>query len=396
MRKFFSLHFINHLIHGRYYGLVIADSLRNVSLSMIAFFVPLFLLEKGFSIFNVAFYYLGFYVACIFAHYFVLKIINFIGVKRGLMISYLSEICFYIILCNYENISALVGNNLYLAILIIPAISAIVTYWTAHHIYFFVASHARHEGRKLGLLYSIPNALGIFAPFLGGFLITVFDFEITFFVSVILLILASFVLSLSKNIIAEIDIKIEKVFDFNSDAKNWIFFVDGAKYFTSGIIWPIYMFVMSISFLSIGFIYIFCNFGHSAACYIAGKINDNNGSRKIGRIGAIGHSFTLAARAFTANVLSMSTTLFFGGIFSALLQVSLDSGFYKHSHANIGSAMLNRELYMHLGRITMILIFILCLLAFNLKIALMIIMIITAVLTFMLNFFIKKDNSIIE
>lgn len=396
MRRHISFEHIRHMIHGRYYGLVIADSLRNIALSMITFFVPLYLIGKGYSVFCVAVYYLCFYITCIVAHYFLLKIINRIGVKRGLVISYFAEICFYVILSNYEKISALAGGIKFLAILFVPAVIAIVTYWTAHHIYFFIASHSHNEGKKLGLLYSIPNALGIFTPFLGGFLITFFGFKATFLVSIVLLSIASFVLFLSRNITADVDCKLDKILDFKSDKKNWIFFIDGANYFSSGLIWPIYMFVMSINFLSIGFIYIFCNIGYSISCLIAGKISDKTGVRTIGRIGAIGHAATLILRAFTRSVFGMSTVLAFGGIFAAFMQVSLDSGFYKHSHANIGNAMMNREFYMHLGRITMVSFFLFFLLIFDIRTALMIILVIAGSLTFVLNYFIKKDKAIIE
>lgn len=396
MRKHIYFDQIKHIIHGRYYGLVVADSLRNIALSMISFFVPLFLIKNGYSIKSVAIYYLFFYIACIIAHYILLKTISRIGVKRGLVISYFSEICFYVILSNYERISAIAGGIKFLAILFVPAVIAIVTYWTAHHIYFFIASHSRHEGKKLGLLYSIPNALGIFTPFIGGLIITFFGFKATFLVSVILLSTASFVIFMSKNIATEINCKVNKVLDFKADAKNWIFFIDGVNYFSSGLIWPIYMFIMSINFLSIGFVYIFCNIGYSVSCLIAGRISDKTGVRRLGRIGAIGHALTLALRAFTKSVFAMSTVLAFGGIFGALLQVSLDSGFYKHSHENIGNAMMNRELYMHLGRITMVLFFLFCLMIFDDRISLMIILVTAAFLTFILNFFIKKDKVIIE
>jgi len=396
MRNFFSFNFLSRLMHGRYYGLVAADSLRNVALSMIAFFVPLYLLEKGYSFFYVGFYYLFFYAACIFAHFYLIRIINRIGIKRGLVISYLADIAFYVILSNYDLISGQSGKILFLALLFIPSIIATVSYWTAHHVYFFIASHSRHEGKKLGFLYSIPNALGIVSPFLGGALITCFGFEATFLVSILLMSLASFVIFMSKDVSVEMDCKIGQALDLKRDDKNWLFFIDGANYFVSGLIWPMYMFVMSINFLSIGFVYIFCNIGYSASCLISGKLIDKKGSRNLGRIGAVGHAATLALRAFTRSVFSMSTVLVFGGIFGAMMQVSLDSGFYKHSHENFGSALMNREFYMHLGRVFMILLFLFCLMLFSARHSLMIVLLCAALLTFVLNFFIKKDKVIIE
>lgn len=394
--KNFSCHTIKHAIHNRYYDLVIADTLRSAALSMVTLFVPLFLLEKGYAIAIIAIYYLCFYILSIIAHYVLLKVINRIGIKKSLVISYTAKIIFCVVLCNYEKLTGVFGDNFYFLFLLISSVVAVVFYWTAHHIYFFSSSHAKNEGAKLGLLYAIPSVLAIFTPFLGGFLITVFGFKSTFIISIILLILASFVLFLSKSIKAQVNIQTDKIFDFSCDNKNWIYFVEGIDFFVAGIIWPVYMFFMSISFLSIGFIYIFANAANAISCYISGKISDKIGTRTLGRAGVITHAISLALRAFSEKVFSMSIILTLGGLSSAAMQVSLESAFYKHSHKNIGSAIMNRELYMHLGRIFMVLFFLFCLLVWSIYVSLVITMLLAAFIVFMSNFIIKRDKVIIE
>ena len=394
--KNFSCHTIKHAIHNRYYDLVIADTLRSAALSMVTLFVPLFLLEKGYVIAIIAIYYLCFYILSIIAHYVLLKVINRIGIKKSLVISYTAKIIFCVVLYNYEKLTGVFGDNFYFLFLLISSVVAVVFYWTAHHIYFFSSSHAKNEGAKLGLLYAIPSILAIFTPFLGGFLITVFGFKLTFIISIILLILASFVLFLSKSIKAQVNIQTDKIFDFSCDNKNWIYFVEGIDFFVAGIIWPVYMFFMSISFLSIGFIYIFANAANAASCYISGKISDKIGTRTLGRAGVITHAISLVLRAFSEKVFSMSIILTLGGLSSAAMQVSLESAFYKHSHKNIGSAIMNRELYMHLGRIFMVLFFLFCLLVWSIYVSLVITMLLAAFIVFMSNFIIKRDKVIIE
>lgn len=383
-------------MYNRYYDLVIADTLRSAALSMVALFVPLFLLEKGYKIITVAVYYLCFYILSIIGHYALLKVINKIGIKKSLIISYAAEIIFCFVLYNYEKISEAFNNNIYFIFLIIPAVIATVFYWTAHHIYFFASSHSKNEGAKLGFLYAIPRVLAIFTPFLGGFLITAFGFKSVFVISIILLIFASSVLFLSRSIEARIDISYGKIFDFFRDNKNWIYFIEGINFFAAEIVWPVYMFIMSVNFLSIGFIYIFANGAHAISAYISGKISDKIGTRTIGRVGVIGHSLSLALRAFSEKVLSMSLFLTLGGLSNAAMMVALESAFYKHSHENIGSAIMNREFYMHLGRIFMVLLFLFCLLIYNIHISLVIILLSAAFATFMLNFIIKKDKVIID
>ncbi len=394
--KNFSYHTIRHAIHNRYYDLVISDTLRSAALSMVALFVPLFLIKKGYGISVVAVYYLCFYILSIIGHYALLKVINRIGIKRSLVISYAMEIIFCVVLYNYEKLAGAFGNNFYFLFLVIPAVAAAVFYWTSHHIYFFASSHAKNEGAKLGFLCAIPTILAIFMPFLGGFLITAFGFKLTFVISIILLIFASFVLFLSKSINARVDIQTDKIFDLYKDNKNWIYFIQGVDYFVAGIIWPIYMFVMSISFLSMGFIYIFANIANAASSYVSGKISDKIGTRTLGRVGVVGHAVSLVLRAFSEKVLSMSVALTLGGLFTGVMMISLDSAFYKHSHKNIGSAMMNRELYMHLGRIFMVLFFLFCLLIWSVKISLVIVLVFAAFIVFLLNFVIKRDKVIID
>ncbi len=384
------------MIRNRYYDLVLADTLRYIALALISLFVPIFLLKLNYSIFVIAVFELGVFIGSIIFHFILLKNINKIKVKRAMIFSYLADIIFYLFLYNASLIMDAWGPYSLLLILSFINIIASTFYWTAHHIYFFNSSDAKNGGRLLGILNSIPVAIGVISPFLGGVLISNFGFHITFFISILLLILASIVLLFSRGIEADIYINIEKVFDFNYDIKNWIYFIEGLNYVATVFIWPIFMFVMAIKIISMGLIYLFANMAYSIFTYFGGKISDQHGSRLIGRIGSVGHSLSLVFRALSENVLMMSFSVTLGGFFGSLMHVALDSGFYKHSHEYQGSAIMNREMYMHLGRISLVLLFLFTLLFLEAKTALMVIIFFAAFLTFILNFIIEKDKSIID
>lgn len=396
MRTVFHHQNLKRIIHSRYYDLVIADILRNFAFAMISLFIPLFLIEKGFSVYQVLFFYLFFYIFSVIGHYLLLKTIHWIGIKQGLIISYFAEIVVYFILYNYGLIISVSGEVLYLAVLFVPFVLASIFYWTSHHIYFFVSSHSHNEGRKLGLLYSIPNLLVVFAPFTGGAIITFAGFKLAYLVSMMLLLLASVALLQSRKIEVDIKVSFDKILDVYQNNKNWIYFIDGANYFATALVWPLYMFFAAINFLSMGIVYIFSNVFYSLSCFFGGRISDKIGVRKLGRIGALGHSVSLVLRAFSESLASMSFALSAGGAFGGMMHISVDSGFYKHSHENIGSAIMNREIYMHSGRIFLLAILMFGIYLFGVKSGIVIVFLFAAFLTFILNFFIKKDKSIID
>jgi len=387
---------LTRIIHNRYYDLIIADTLRYIALALISLFVPIYLLKLNYSIFIIAIFELILFIGAIVFHFILLKNINKIQVKRAMIISYIMDIVFYLFLYNSEIFINKWGPYFFLGILSFINIISSTFYWTAHHIYFFNSSDEKNGGQRLGMLNAVPVAIGVVSPFLGGVLISKYGFHVAFFISVLLLVLASLALLFSRGIKANIYIDIKKVFDFNYDIKNWIYFIEGLNYVATVFIWPIFMFVMAIKIVSMGLIYLFANTAYSILTYLGGKISDQHGSRLIGRIGSVGHSLSLVLRALSENVLMMSFSVTLGGFFGSLMHVALDSGFYKHSHEKQGSAIMNRELYMHLGRISLIFLFLFLLLFFEARLALIFILFFAAFLTFILNFIIQEDKSIID
>jgi MFS family permease len=387
---------LSRIIHNRYYDLIIADTLRYIALALISLFIPIYLLEIGYSIFTIAVFEIGLFVGSIFFHFIILSNINRIKVKRSMILSYLADILFYVLLYNSADLINLLGSYKFLLILVLVHVMASTFYWTAHHIYFFNSSNSKNGGEKLGLLKSIPVAIGVISPFLGGVLITVYGFHIAFFVSVLLLILASIGLFFSKGIHAEFKIVKSKVFDFNYDIKNWIYFIEGFDYTAATFMWPVFMFVMAVKIVSMGIIYFFANTAYSIITYIGGKFSDRHGVRKIGRIGVIGRGLSLIIRSFSKTVPGMTFALIIGGSFGSLIHIYLDYGFYMHSREHQGSAIMNRELYMHLGRMTLVFFLLFLMMFWSARISLMIAMITAGFLDIILNFIIKRDKNIID
>ena len=238
-------------LNNKYNDLLIADVLRLLALSMISLFVPIFLIERGFSILSVAFFELGMFSVMIPLHYYILLWINKWGVKRTLLVSYFINILFYILLFCNNYLIANIGRIGFLFAVGLLNVIAVGLYWTAHHIYFIKSINGKEAGTKLAIISGIPTIIAIASPFLGSVLITNFNFETSFIVSAVFLFIASFVLFFSGKISSiEINLDVGKIIDKKNMGKNIIFIILGIGNSSVGLIWPLLLFFLSVKLIS--------------------------------------------------------------------------------------------------------------------------------------------------
>lgn len=397
-------HFLKHihigkLLHNKYNDLIIADTFRTLALSMISLFIPIFLIINGkFSLFEVALYEVGIIFFGTFANYFVLKyLIKLIGIKKTLILSYITNIIFYTALNKYEFLIEEFGKYQFLAFIGIFEMFASATYFMAHHMYFLKSTKATNSGKKLGLLYSIPAFLGMMGPFLGGIIITGFGFEITFLFVIVLLCAASYSLFFSKDVKApEPNLNWKKVFDKKSSSKNMIHSILGVNHYSCSIIWPLFMFFMTIKIAIMGLIYLISNCIYAIMNLYCGMEIDKKGNRKLARIGVLGHGSSLIFRGLSMGIYTITSFQVMGGLFGGLVNVSFEGGFLKSSYHDAAAKIMNREFYLHLGRVLFIGTLAIMLFFFDNKIALMGLLLFAGLSTIILSILVRTDNSIMR
>ncbi len=398
------LHIIKYLdlnkhLHNKFNDLVIADTFRLLALSMISVFIPIFLFEKiNINLWNIALFELATFILSIFFHFFFIPLTGKIGVKKIMIASYLINSLSCLILYFGVQLNLFLGTLYFITAIAIFNALPLSMYWSAHHIYFLKSTCSKNEGEKLGILQSIPLTISIIGPFIGGLLIVRYSFREVFLFSTFLLFVASFSLFLSNDIKTKVKLSWSKILDTKNFKKNSVFFLQGLGYCATSFIWPILLFVNSVNLVLMGFFYLLSNLFSALMVYLGGKKADKNGSCKIIKIGAIGHSLSMIFRALSTTFVFMATFQSMGGIFGGLLHIAIDTSFYKNSHKHIGNAIMNREFYMHLGRITTILIFMMALLifGFNYKISLIFVLLAAGAGTFLLLLIVKNNDSFIK
>ncbi len=395
-------HLIHHLhfkkfLHNKYNELVIADSFRRMALSMISLFIPIFLLKLNFSFAIIALLEMVGLLLVFLTHLFLTAHISRWGIKHVLIASYCLNIILYIVLYNARIILPNFGPVLFLLLVGFLNAVSMAIYWSAHHLYFLCTTNSRHNGSKTGILMAVPVLFGIVGPLVGAYLITSYNFQLVFLTGALLLVFASGVLFFSKNIkVPGTKLKIKKIIDKKHWSKNSIYLMQGITFSATSFMWPMFMFLSAITLIGIGFVHLLSSVAHSIFCYEAGRQMDKNGNRSISRVGAIGHGITLIGRSLITTVVGASIWQTLGGIFAGFYFVPLEAAFYKHSHHDIVNKMLNRELYLNLGRISLFIFFFSLLPFFNLISALMITLIAAGISTVLLSLIIKQDKTIID
>ena len=94
----------------------------------------------------------------------------------------------------------------------------------------------------------------------------------------------------------------------------------------------------------------------------------------------------------TRTVFFMSFAQSFGGLFGALLFIPFRSNFYKTSQSDTGNGIINREVYLHIGKTTMFIILLILVFFLPLKTAFMTMLITSGVVTMGFSFLVKDKE----
>lgn len=393
------LHFARHLhlkkfIHNSFYDLVASDTFRRIAISMISLFIPIFLLKIGYDLNQIILFYILFYFSMFLSQYLILKNIHIVKVKRAITISYFFNIVLNVVYAYNVELISFFGMYGYLLLILIFNIAVASFYWGAHHIFFIKSTQLDDEGKKLALVNTIPILGGIIAPFLGGLFITYLGFKFVFILSSILLLFAVGILNESKEISVDKQIVNNKeIFSLKNRTRSSVFIIHSIIKVAVMLYWPLFLFISSIKLLAIGFVSMISSLFYVLLSYITGFFLDKKSSSKISLLaGSSGFSLSLIMRTLMQTMFSITFMQSIGGIFKAILDITIDSNFFRKSHKNVINSILNREFCYTIGRIsTLIMLFVLLSLVPTLD-AFMTLIILAGVLTLILNILVKNND----
>jgi len=297
------MHF--HILHLHYTlnrelaELYASIALRNFTVGLVGIFEPIYLF-LFFS--NDLVKTLLFFAAINLLHSLLTplsgKIIVKLGVKHAMLASVPFIFLYYLGLWQVENL----GN--FFLVLIPLAVMYNLFYWTAFHIDFARFSESKNRGSQLSYRHTIAALSAAASPLAGGILIALFGYPALFAIVLVLLFASAVPLFLSEEAHEVYTDSFQKAFQevFLKKYRSKVvaFLAEGGESIGQTILWPIFLFILAISYSSIGAIFsVALLAGVIFALYMGRKI-DKMGSARMLVLGSWLNAFTWPIKMFVS------------------------------------------------------------------------------------------------
>ncbi|MBW2967253.1 MFS transporter [Candidatus Woesearchaeota archaeon] len=366
--------------------LYVTHALRSFAVSMIAIFIPIFLLKQGYSLIGVGLFLV---LRSLFGFISVYTAISFAtrhGVKRCMLISVPANILFFLCLYSIDMLKSTIGD-----LAVIPLLAGVLSvggafYWMGYHIDFARFSEEKNTAKQLSILNVIALGFSIIGPLAGALIITYLSFDVLFIVVMILLFSSMVPPFLSAEIHEPMDLDLKKTVQGLKKRNAVPFIAEGMHFNASVMVWPVLLFLMFSALDSIGGLYTISNGILVLFTMFVGRKTNNANRRRILKWGVGTHSATLAGRTFLDSLNIVAVVQGLGALTWSMVLIPFHAIFYSNSKkTGVASAIFFREFYLDIGRIVIGLIMISLLFVFPAKTALSATIIIAACTTWLMS-----------
>ena len=284
-------------INSRLGELYVSFAIRNFALGLVVIFEPIYVYLFFSENITLTFLYFGLllFLTGILSP-FGGKVVSRVGIKHSMLLSVPFTVAYYIGLWQIEKF------GIYAYFLTIFSALSVVFYWIAFHTDFSQFSERRKRGRQTSYMMLVTSFFASISPFLGGFIITEVGFGILFAVVAILLLVSMAPLAVSPDMREKYrDSYLTTFCDVAKRKyrfKTFAFVGEGSNKIAGGLVWPLYLFFIAISFKELGIIVSAALLVGMIFTFIMGYLADRYGARKMLKFGAFVQAVLWPARAF--------------------------------------------------------------------------------------------------
>jgi len=325
----------------------ISLALRNFSLSLISLFIPLYLYhEIGYSLEETLMVFLFYSVAsAIFC-----PIAAKFSAKYGFKHSVLFSTPFYILFILFLYLLPSVKTPL----IILASLMGIslAFYWVGMHPLFYFVTDKKRRGEEFGKSKVIMVAAATAGPLIGGLLINLTGFSLLFAFASFFLFLSSIILFFSKDAHVKYHFSVKKLFS-KDKWKNSLFFVSqGTEFIANGVIWPLFIFLILGSYLSLGIIGSILAGLTIIISWAFGKFSDRTDKHKLITIFSSFESLSWFLRSLVITPAHVFVTTLFGAVTNGIRSIPVGALVYdKTEKEDVLGYFVTREIFICLGRI---------------------------------------------
>lgn len=165
-----------------------AKTIALFAAGLVGVFAPIYLYHLfGDSISLVALWFLSGWMLYVILIPLVVRRIEKIGLPIALMISGLIGATYW----------TLFAVSDYMSVVVFAVLAALVIvlwrllYWLPYHVEFVKLTQSDHRGSQVSMFWATSSLMTMVAPFVGGFLISAFSYQVVFVIAVVLFIVRS-------------------------------------------------------------------------------------------------------------------------------------------------------------------------------------------------------------
>lgn len=357
LRGFNALYMLLAIRTDRLKQVYFGAAMRDFALSTAGIFEPIYLyiIFKDAIALNplvaVSVYYATFFIAVAMLCHIGARIASIFGFRWAALFSVPFRFIYYILL-------ALLPAYPFLApAALVSLIAATTLYWPGFHV--FVANSATRQNRasSVSTMAIVSSGAAALGPALGGLVIAAFGYTSLFTVTLILLLASSapfwFVKETQENYRDSLRKSLKNVFEKKSWRLTTVFVSSGMEDQLNGIFWPIFLFLIAISYSSLGAIMSLSLVVTLAVTFTLGWLSNKMGWSKMLYTGSMAHALLWVARIAVKNTASAFAVHSFFGITRAMVGIPFAAIFYEQIASANGRSygeVIYREQALNIGR----------------------------------------------
>jgi MFS family permease len=250
-------------------------------------------------------------------------------------------------------------------------------YWIPYHVEFASFTEKRNRGKQTAFLYNVGDLFAAIVPFIAGILLSLYGFNILFFIGFVFVILSILPLFRVEEVKEEYSwsfIKLVKEF-FDKDNRPMIIssLGNGMQSIIGALIWPLFVFItIGNDFVAFGSILALVAIGLVVLRYFVGKYLDTLGREKVMRAGNFIYFTGWIFKMFVGGLTGIFLVDVYHRFGFVVNKTSFDVTTYDQAADNghfIDEYTVLREVTFLIGGVIMGLIILPIVLFFNIKIA---------------------------
>lgn len=343
-------HFLHFLKNRNVDEVYFSIAIRSFALSMISIFIPIYLINYGYSLREVLIFYFELNLAHIFFIFPAAKVSSRFGFKRSILVSIPSQIIYYFLIYTLR----IFNWNLLLPGIIFGMSNAF--YYMGYHL-DFTENGSENTKKEIGVLKAVGSIFNVLGPAIGGLIYTQFGFNTLLLFVGIIMFFSIFPLFFKKQSNRPYDLEYSGVFKGKKKGEFVAFLGHGIESGIVSIFWPIFVFFTILNdYTILGIVSSFTLIFSLIFVFLIGELTEEF-RRKTMITGSLLNSFVWVFRILVKTWFQVFLIDSLKGISQTLQEVPFSAMTYdRAAKQKIISFTLFREISIRLGRAIFILL----------------------------------------